>query len=175
MSAGVQSQVAARRAALTIHALGEEDRAWMLGQLQPRQRAVLEPLLGELRELGVQADRSALEQIESDSPASVTAAARLGRLGRPEIRRLARLLEQEPPQLTRALLSAGDPAWRNALLKSLDSGFATPVNGIPAAAPRGPALVDALVGVVEGRLSRHAGAKERTPWWRTWNFRRRAA
>ncbi|HEX7888057.1 MAG TPA: hypothetical protein VF522_01750 [Ramlibacter sp.] len=175
MSAGVQTQVAARRAALTIHALGEEDRAWMLAQLQPQQRAVLEPLLSELRDLGIQSDRRVLEQIESDSPSPVSATARLARLGRPQIQHLARLLEQEPPEVTRALLAAGDAAWRNSLLKALDPRFATRVRGLSSAVSNGPALAAALLAVVEGRLNRQAGGTARSSWWSAWNVLRRTA
>ena len=175
MNGGAQPGVAARRAALAIHALGEEDRAWILAQLQPQQRAQIGPLLDELRDLGIQADGRALEQIESGSPSPVPPAARLGRLSRPELRRLARVLEQEPPEVTRALLAAAGPRLRGSLLTSLDPGFAIRVNGLTSTGPGSPALVAALVAVIEGRMERPADVKQRTPWWSLWTFSRRTA
>ena len=41
-----------RRSALVIHGLSSRDRQWMLARLSDEQRAILLPLLAELKTLG---------------------------------------------------------------------------------------------------------------------------
>ena len=173
MSAAVEPNVASRRAALAIHALGEEDRAWMLGQLQ-QHRTVLEPLLAELQALGIQPDRHVLAQYESGPNAPGTALTRLIRLDRAMIRQLACVLEQEPAEVTRALLAAGDPAWRSAVLKALGPSLSARVNAVPSMA-NGPALLVALAAGVERRLNEVVAANRRRTAWRIWSLGRRTA
>jgi hypothetical protein len=176
MSAGPAPQVAARRAALALHALGEEDRAWMLAQLQPQHRDLVEPLLGELRELGMQPDPRALEDVENETAVPVSASMRLASLARAEMQTLARVLEQEPPEVTRALLFAADPAWRRVLLGALDPAFALQVGRLAPAVPAAPALQRALAVAVERKfLERQAEARRRPAWWKRGSLRRRFA
>lgn len=162
--------MAARRAALMVHALGAEDRAWMLAQLPPPQRAALEPLLDELRDLGIPMDRRTLEQ---NDEATASPAASLARLEGRQMGQLARMLEQEAPEIARALLDAGEPAWRGTLLKQFAPGFAVRVNRLLPRPAGGPALRAALAAAVERRLpQQQANAKGRPRWWPAWVSRR---
>jgi hypothetical protein len=171
----VGPHISARRAALTVHALDPEDRAWMLAQLQPQQRAAIEPLLEELRDLGIRPERRALEQIQDETASLATAGGRLTRLDRKEIRQLARVLEQEAPEVARALLTAGEPTWRGTLMKEFAPGFAVRVNRLSPVPVAGPALRDALAVAVERKLAqRQASARAGRPWWQAWGFRRRS-
>lgn len=172
----VELDMAARRAALTLHALGTEDRAWVLAQLQPQQRARVEPLLGELRDLGIVVDRQALRGIHDDKAQPDTSSRRPARLERHGLQQLARVLEQEAPELTRALLAGGEVAWRGALLRALAPEFAQRVGRLPAASSVAPALHAALVAAVERRLAQTpANAKTSRRWWPAWSSPRSAA
>jgi hypothetical protein len=57
-----------RLAALTLHGLSVADRQWVLGQLRPVQRAELETLLAELRELGIPSDPGLVEAAVHPQP-----------------------------------------------------------------------------------------------------------
>lgn len=171
-----EPHMAARRAALTVHALGTEDRAWMLAQLQPQQRALIEPLLEELRDLGIHADRRALEQIQVETTSPATAATALARLDRREIRELARLLEREAPEVVRTLLAGDASSWSRSLRKALAPAFALRVSRLPPGPVAGPALHAALAAAVERRLAqRQANAMSGRSWWHAWGSRRRTA
>lgn len=59
-----------RRCALTLHAIGSQDRQWLLQRLPALRRRQLEALLGELQTLGIPADprvaQVALDQGDRD-------------------------------------------------------------------------------------------------------------
>lgn len=42
-----------RQAALTLHALAQDDQMWLMAQLSQAERSALSPMLDELRELGI--------------------------------------------------------------------------------------------------------------------------
>jgi Mg/Co/Ni transporter MgtE len=119
---------AARRAALLVHAMRELDRAWLLSQLRSEERAQLAPLLAELRELGISADRAILEQAIGatcgpdgrQQPADAQAEA-MAALRGADPRKLARLLRNEPVLLVAKLLRITDWPWRAAVLQKLGS------------------------------------------------------
>lgn len=167
---------AARRAALTLHALADEDRAWVLARLQPRQRALVEPLLDELRDLGIVVDPHTLPAIDEANASPATASCRLERLDRDRIAQVARVLEQEAPELARALLAGSDAGWQGALLAAMAPEFAQRVRRLPTVSSAAPALRAALVAAIEGRLAqRQPESKTSRPWWRAWGSRERSA
>ena len=62
----------ARQVALILHGLADADRAWLLGRLPPAQVGMLEPLLAELRELGIPADPELAAQVHDAEMRRVT-------------------------------------------------------------------------------------------------------
>lgn len=132
----IEPPASVRRAALALHALGGADRAWVLGQLPPDQRERLQPLLRELADLGIPADRSLLADVldaqpkalhpsRVDAPADDHESGQDGfarkraALSRLEAGRMAALLQTEPAGLIAQLLHAHAWPWRQAVLEQL--------------------------------------------------------
>lgn len=135
-----QPQSLARRAALTLHALGAADRTWLLAQLPPLQRERLQAMLGELEALGIPASRNLLKDLlgAADTPprpgadvspaASIEASPPLGGAGfhqqqavlsRMDPTVVARVLQTEPAGLIAQLLNIQAWPWRQAVLEQL--------------------------------------------------------
>ena len=109
----------ARLIALKLHALHEEDREWIVSQLDMTTRSRLSPLLKELSELGFQLDKSLVsaalqagvaengsvaksdDYLEAESIAAINTAS---------LSHLALVFEQEPKVLFRSL--AAIRSWR---------------------------------------------------------------
>lgn len=121
------SQEGLRRAALSLHGLAEQDRSWVLAALRPEQRAMLQPMLAELRELGIPAD-AALHGTLLDGPARV--------LDAQDLAALAGVLREEPPKLGAILLRLGGtaqaPALQSALLAAARRRLASELQHRPA-------------------------------------------
>lgn len=135
-----------RQAALLLHAMPAQDRAWLLAQLAPAERSTVEGLLADLEGLRIPADRALLDEAlavapppapmpaaaapernsaEPERSAAVgvgddpDAAADRSALGKADPARLAGLLRSEPAQLVALLLSLGNWPWREALLQRI--------------------------------------------------------
>ena len=121
------SSDAMRRAALLLHALPSTDRDWLLDQLDPAQRAVLDGMLSELRELGIAPDaamaRRAIEErisIDAQPAFDSLALEQMVRLMRPvPAAKLARELRLEPAALIASLLRIDAWPWAASLLAQL--------------------------------------------------------
>lgn len=134
---------ASRQAALTLHAMCVEDRAWVLQALPDTQRLALEALLDELRELGIPAQPRLLDSVLMRQPGRVAQPSdSLQNLNATGIEALATLLRGEPGMLVARLLRMQAWPWQAAVLtrlggvqrqqvqdalRQLDSGSATPV------------------------------------------------
>ena len=68
MNVLAETSMGTRRAALTLHALEQSDRAWLLGQLGPGQRELLAPLLADLESLGIPRDRALIQDALTAEP-----------------------------------------------------------------------------------------------------------
>lgn len=111
-----------RRAALTIHALQEDDRRWILARLAPQIQQALEPLLAELAELGIPADSRLIEEVLQGQPGTDSAQVQAPwrrELAAADARRLEELLQGEPPAMVARILSAGPWPWEHDLLAGL--------------------------------------------------------
>lgn len=138
--AGQGAQAGARCAALAVHALGTDDRNWLLHQLDAAQRDTLQEHLGELQQLGVPADRRMLHQalalhVVPAAPQPTAAAAshtlsaapggarndldRLATLDGAGVAALAALLAHEPAALVACLLQMRAWSWAPELLQQL--------------------------------------------------------
>jgi hypothetical protein len=125
----------ARRAALTVHALGRTDRVWLLAQLPAVERERLESMLEELAALGIPVDRGVLDEVVSSAPAEPAAplAARVdtlphkpvdfaqqqAALSRVDPAVLVKLLHKEPAGLIARVLASHAWPWRQAVLEQL--------------------------------------------------------
>lgn len=134
-----------RRAALTVHALTDQDRQWLMAQLTPDEAERLHPLLKELQQLGIPRDAGLLEQHLRADPHLETAASQSHPLpvdGSEDVLRqpvdhgpasddvrtldqadaadLARMLNHEPPVLVAHLLHMQHWSWASDLLSQLD-------------------------------------------------------
>ena len=108
-----------RRSALVIHGLSSRDRQWMLARLSDEQRAILLPLLAELKTLGI--PKTGIDPwIVGKEPAAESgpldnAELELVNNADPEEMRL--LLQPEAAQVVAAILSIHDWDWRAGLMK----------------------------------------------------------
>lgn len=142
-----------RRAALRVHTLPEADARWLLDALSARERAALEPLLDELRALGLPRDPALLAGLElpARAPAPRCGNHLLARLDRRGLARLESLLRAEPRCIATAFLAAGPWPWRTRIARSL--GIALPAQ--PRETPVAPALRDALLRTIGEALAVH--------------------
>jgi hypothetical protein len=143
-----------RQVALLLHGLAEPDRAWMLEQLGASQGQALQPLLTELRELGIPADPALTAQAlqahvqrrtaAERPPAAVIAEARAAQM--------QQALAGESVGLLAVLLAAGEWPWRHVFLASLEPARARALNEVLETHRGGPALQQALLRAVAERL-----------------------
>jgi hypothetical protein len=108
----VEPSSGTRRAALTLHALGGVDRAWLLRQLSPGQRDTMASLLAELDSLGIPRDSALVQDALASTLAPV--APRPADL---DAEGLCRALAREPDRDFQSLwLNAMDATERKAIL-----------------------------------------------------------
>lgn len=129
-----------RSAALVLHALHESDRQWLLQQLRPDDSAILHPMLAELRQMGIPADRALVRELLGDASVPGASASEVGavaerplpllssgnfevdcveRLKMADPASLAAVLRPEPAQLIGHLLLLQDWPWRAQVLMRL--------------------------------------------------------
>jgi hypothetical protein len=159
-----------RRAALSLHALFEKDRDWILASLPAEQASALRPLLTELRELGIPADARLLGPLLAVPAAQDVSRPGVGTLDAGIFSALARILESEPAEVTAALVTDDAWPWRTQLLQAFSSAFANDVKRSAAAAVRAPALQAAVREVVGQRLHQLRSSVPTTPpgVWQRW-------
>ena len=138
---------ALRRAALSLHALEEEDRDWILRALPGNQSAMLRDLLQELQELAIPVDGVPLEAwIEATATARKDV---FPPFSQAAMQQLTLLLAAEPPRVRDVLLPVLPREWR---CERPDAGAPTPATGM-AEADDAPALRAAVLDAVRNRLS----------------------
>lgn len=96
MKPDTSSAAEMRRAALTLHALHGDDRAWVLGQLRGPQRNELEALLAELTELGIPRDTELVNTALASSKLALPTKPAPKVSLQVESKALAKLLSAEP-------------------------------------------------------------------------------
>jgi hypothetical protein len=111
-----------RKAALRLHAVSSTDRDWMLQRLVPQEQARLGDLLRELRELGIQAEHCAPDEVEARSNASnadeelAGVADALALMRSATLPEIVALLSAEPEHVAAAVLAVYPWPWRPRLL-----------------------------------------------------------
>ncbi len=101
----------ARQAALTLHALPQSDRNWLLDALEPEDREQLNQLLEELRTLGIPGDSGLVAELAKAEVPAASPRDWLGALDAVGASALATVLRPQPVEFARAVLSlaAGTP------------------------------------------------------------------
>ena len=114
--AAARPPASSRRAALLLHAVGADDRAWLLAQLPAQERHLMETLLADLRELEIPADRELLGEIAETAQALPAPAGALAEAA-PAV--VARVLAAEPLDLLVRVFALGPWPWGGAVLAAL--------------------------------------------------------
>lgn len=109
--------VDARRAALTLHALPEEDREWVLRRLDPGQQQLVSEQLSELQALGVVADERLVRQALDQSGEREAPQGWQERLRLCDAASMLGLLQGEPASLIARVLALGPWPWEQAFLE----------------------------------------------------------
>lgn len=140
-----------RLAALTLHALAEADRLWILGQVSAAQRQALQALLLELEDLGIPRDRSLVEAalapaVENELPTQTGSTLRV------PPQRMAEWLRVEPVVIVARCLSLVDAQARAEVLRLLPEDLRASVEAAQDMAPA-PALTAALASIVSEQLA----------------------
>lgn len=169
MDADFAAQVAAsdasvatgeRRVALALHGMAAADREWMLQQLGPDRRVVIEGLLVELRELGVVAPAtSPVDEHQVVADAGVAGVAAREALCRLPAEVLHQVLRGEPDRLIEDVLRLG-PFTEQAELTRLLRGSGRRIEPPMAVSSDAPGRrTELLVQAVLRRAAEHAPAQ----------------
>lgn len=132
----------ARQAALLLHAMSANDRAWALDALPLHQRNPLVALLDELCSLGIARDPTlvneaiggsarlhAPETLEHAAGAAASPEDTLRALDASGVRRLVTVMRSEPAALVAQWLRVADWPWRAELLAGLTPAHRAQVTG----------------------------------------------
>lgn len=137
-----------REAALALHALEPDDRAWLIERLTPAQQRAVTPLLAELAELAIPADARLVDDALRHSARSATRSA-LQRLSALQPAQAAQLLRGEPAPFVACLLGLAEWPWTREYVASLDASAQRRLQDAmhdapPAAAPLRAWLLETL-------------------------------
>lgn len=129
-----------KRSALTLHALAQSDKDWLLARLPATHREALHRMLDELAQLGVPADPSLVQEILATHQGVTQSAGRptpihgdagtrpdvfiqdaLATLSTSQVTRLANELSQEPPVLIAACLQLQSWPWSQVFKQALSA------------------------------------------------------
>ena len=154
-----------RHAALLLHALDERDRQWLMASLTPPERAAVDPLLAELRDLGVRPGDagtwvgglvSGAAEPAAEAPPHRTSGTAF------VLEALAGVLRTEPPSLVAAACRMQDATLRSALADRIP--LSTPARfGSASSEGLPPRLADSLARHLQARVEAHAGARPDAP------------
>jgi hypothetical protein len=139
-----------------LHGLADTDRSWLLGQLGPAQAEVLEPLLAELRELGIPADPTLAAQALGPIGAQADVQTRSAVEKKIATRTLPELqlaLADEPHGAIAAILAAGNWPWQDAFLAAQEPAKARAIKEQMQSRPGGAALQRTLLQGLAQRLA----------------------
>ncbi|RYF42893.1 MAG: hypothetical protein EOO27_44810 [Comamonadaceae bacterium] len=116
------STAGSRQAALSLHAMSDHDRTWVLGALKPDQRARLQTLLAELRELGIPSDpapAATTGPVSGGKDAMADTVPQLDMLNPRDVQILSEILRREPPAMVANVLWIREWAWHSAFMAQL--------------------------------------------------------
>lgn len=147
----------ARRAALLLHSMIPADREWLLGELEPAQRAELERLLQELAAMGLPADRTLLDAgLAPSEPAATPVGPHAKALAGVPAQAVVEALLNEPDRLVAQVLQCGPWGWQAELFAALSPLRRRAVQDLlrqAAPADAAPALSTALLESLRTRAT----------------------
>jgi hypothetical protein len=143
-----------REAALALHALEPDDRAWLIERLTPAEQRAVAPLLAELAELGIPADARLVDEALRHSARSATRSAQQ-RIAALQATQAAQLLHDEPAPFVAGLLGLAEWPWTREYIAGLDASaqrrLQDAMHDAPAAAaPLRAWLIEALAARIGG-------------------------
>jgi len=160
-----------RRAAVELHALNEEDRQWVLGNLGEQDRTVLAQYLQELKDLGFNEAASLPGMTLAAPSASRTAATRFERVRNASAADLFAILEHEPSSLIAQFMALHAWHWSSAFLQLFPAPRRERIrSAVPPATGVAPALREYLIDTVGARLGcndNRPGPAVTMPVWRS--------
>lgn len=166
MTLDVPQPSPAHRAALALHGLPGDDRAWVLAALPGDQQMLLQSLLQELEELGIPREASLFDGIAGNRHEQAAAAADpLQALQGAGVQRLADLLAAEPPRIAAALLAGGPWPWREQLLCALPTALVQEVQRLARTVQPGAALQAAVMAEMAVALASSRGEEAPVSHW----------
>ena len=170
------------KAALLLHALGESDRAWLLGELPPPQQRQLQVLLNELETLRIPVDREFVQQVMATAAAGAPQSkSATDVLENADARALARVLSAEPAELIAGLIALRTWPWKERLMSELKDGKRNAVlarlaqTGVSVKPPFVRQIDRQLMDLLAERLASMPPAEpvserwpfaSKGPWWR---------
>lgn len=157
-----------RSAALLLHTVAAEDRAWLLAQLHEDDRARLQGLVDELRTIGIPPAPELLQELAPGkaAPRAEHPAVASG-LRHADADALASVLSAEPAELIARVIALGPWPWTGALLARLGAMHRQEVMERMAALPKEPGRVPCafdlrLLELVEARLTQASPVRPAT-------------
>jgi hypothetical protein len=109
-----------RQAVVALHELVAQDRGWILARLPEAERATLECYLDELKTLGFASGASLRQALPATANGEDAASSCLRRA---PARRMAALLENEPPSLVAQLVAIEAWPWEIPVMKQFSPAF----------------------------------------------------
>lgn len=177
----------ARQAALLLHAMSANDRAWALDALPLHQRTPLVALLDELSALGIARDPTLVNEAiggstrlhapgtrsEHAAGAAASPEDTLHTLDASGVRRLVTVMRSEPAALVAQWLRVADWPWRAELLAGLTPAHRAQVTGhLDTQSPDLPPMLrSTLLQAVAVRLQELPVAAETEPVQSAWRPR----
>jgi len=156
-----------REAALALHALGSDDRAWLIERLTPAQQRAVAPLLAELAELGIPADARLVDEALHQSARSNTSDAQQ-RIAALDAAQVAGLLRGEPASFVACVLGLAAWPWARGYVERLEATARRQLEDALHEAPAATAPLRAwLLETLAGRIDAGAialDAPERLAW-----------
>ena len=156
-----------REAALALHALVPQDRAWLIQRLTPAQQRAVTPLLDELAALGIPADAKLVDEVLRQDASSATRTAQQ-RVAALRDGQAAQLLRGEPAAFVACLLGLSTWPWTREYIDGLDISAQQRLQEAMHEAPAAtPALRAWLIEALAARIDADAlgfGTPARLAW-----------
>lgn len=116
----IADNLSLRQAALTLHALSQDDRRRVWSRLAPDKRSALEPLLAELRDLGIPAGRAwvDVDAVSNEAETQPELDRLVSRTRRLRVEVILKVLSLQSLDTAACVLAWASWPWRDAVLSN---------------------------------------------------------